>query len=179
MEEDSSQFSLSEIWDDKTLNGLDRSQSYDSFTASQPVLRLKSPTPSPPLMQQDQGLVSVAIGSSVVGSVLRLKKDGSESDGNSSLESSISNTSQPKETTVLGIQKSPDTKRVQSEEEFVSTVSFIPIVFSDYTPSLKTHEETHVPKRIMYGDGDADLGEIISLRKSSSSLSESDNSSMF
>ena len=179
-EDNASQFSLSAIWDDKALDGLETAESYEAFKASQPVLRLKTSAKSPRLLEQSRGVASADMESTVIGSVLRLVRNGRYADVDDSVESNASDESQARETAVLGIRKSPDEENEQSVEDlFSDALSFIPISFSDsiaqFSPS-KTHETILVPKRVT-GDS-ADIGDV-SLLKSCSSLSdidESDNS---
>jgi hypothetical protein len=171
MEDNASHFSLSEIWDERALEDLETAESFEAFKASQPVIRSKSPTNNPRLLQQREGLSTVAMKSAVVGSVLRLVRREDDLDYDS-VGSNISDPSQ-----LLGIEKSPAPENGLSEERFVDALSFIPLALSDstaqFTPKSKKQDDVFVPLRII--NETADIGDI-SLLKSSSSVSDIDES---
>jgi len=172
-DDNESQFSLSAIWDDRALDGLETAESFESFKASQPILRSKSPTNVPPIVPHRENLTSVATKSAVIGSVLRLVRRDDDVDYDS-VGSNISDPSQ-----VLGIEKSPvDTENGLSDEHFVDALSFIPTSYSQESPSAfsprsKSQNDFVVPKRII--EESSDIGDI-SLLKSCASVSDIDGS---
>jgi hypothetical protein len=166
-EEDASQFSLSAIWDEQALDGLENAASYDEFIVSQPVLRSGSSSHSPQLLQQKQGLTSIAKENAATGSVLRINP---MYDFDASFETAVSsNQFREKETSKLGIDRSPDVHDGLAADVF-SALSFSPLKFNS---KPKLNESGHTSGRLV--SGEVGFGDVLVL-KTGSSLSDMDES---